>query len=123
MLKKLKIFKLLINLPQDIQSKICIYYLSYGTYISNVIHKEIYEKCMGRPISLWSAQNKKYMLYNYVDCPYNVLCDLRLAIVNNDPSNTHLIKKIHHFLKRYDAIRISRLLLEEKLLLEENLIL
>ena len=79
------------NLPKDIKSKILLYYLSYGTPSANAMHPEINNKCKGN--SLWFAKvdyiynHRIYFLQNSTSCPFAVLCDLRLAIIDNNLLN------------------------------------
>lgn len=77
-----------LNFPQDIKSKILLYYLSYGSPSATIMHPEINNKCKNTTNSLWFANvdytyhNKKYMLHKSIGCPFEVLCDLRLAIID-----------------------------------------
>jgi len=90
-------------LPQDIQTKILIYYFSYGTPCSKLIKKEIQNKCKNNMISLWRAKidyeirpGKKYMLQKYAMVGnWDVLWDLRLAMLEYDPKNQN--SNIKHF--------------------------
>jgi hypothetical protein len=90
-------------LPQDIQSKILTYYFSYGTICSKLIKKEINDKCKNNTISLWRAKidyeirpGKKYMLQKYAMVGnWDVLWDLRLAMLEYDPKNQN--SNIKHF--------------------------
>ena len=87
-------------LPLDIQSKILIYYFSYGTPCSKLIKQEINDKCKNNTVTLWRAKidyemrpGKKYMLQKYAMVgTWNVLWDLRLAILEYDPKNNPSIK-------------------------------
>ena len=87
-------------LPQDIQSKILTYYFSYGTPCSKLIKQEINDKCKNNTVTLWKAKidyeirpGKKYMLQKYAMVGrWDVLWDLRLAILEYDPKNNASIK-------------------------------
>ena len=87
-------------LPQAIQSKILSYYLSYGTPCCKLIKQEINDKCKNNPTSLWRAKmdyeirpGKKYMLQKYAMVgSWDVLWDLRLAMLEYDPTNNPNIK-------------------------------
>jgi hypothetical protein len=83
-----------INLPQDIKSKILTYYLSYGSPSAIAIRPEIINKCRNNSVSIWFANidyctftNKKYMLNKSIGCPFEVLCELRLALIANNILN------------------------------------
>jgi hypothetical protein len=90
-------------LPQDIQLKILTYYFSYGTLCSKLIKQEINDKCKNNTISLWRAKidyeirpGKKYMLQKYAMVGnWDVLWDLRLAMLEYDPKNQN--SNIKHF--------------------------
>ena len=90
-------------LPPDIQLKILTYYFSYGTPCSKLIKKEINDKCKNNTISLWRAKidyeirpGKKYMLQKYAMVGnWDVLWDLRLAMLEYDPKNQN--SNIKHF--------------------------
>jgi hypothetical protein len=81
------------NLPQDIKSKILLYYLSYGSPSANIMREKIKDTTINQTNSLWFANvdytynNKKYMLHKSIGCPFEVLCDLRLAIIDNNILN------------------------------------
>jgi hypothetical protein len=87
-------------LPLDIQSKILTYFFSFGTPCSKLIKKEINNKCKNNMDSLWKAKidyeirpGKKYMLQKYAMVGnWNVLWDLRLAILEYYPKNNPSIK-------------------------------
>ena len=87
-------------LPLDIQSKILTYYFSYGTPCSKLIKQEINDKCKNNTVTLWKAKidyeirpGKKYMLQKYAMVgTWDVLWDLRLAILEYDPKNSASIK-------------------------------
>ena len=81
-------------LPQDIKSKILTYYLSYGTPTTQIIRPEIINKCRNNSITIWFANidyltntNKKYMLTKSIGCPFEVLCELRLALIASNILN------------------------------------
>ena len=82
-------------LPDDIKSKILIQYLSYGTPSAKIIRSEIKSKCRNNTISLWFANvdyytlsNKKYLLNKCIGySPFKVICELRLAIIDNNILN------------------------------------
>ena len=81
------------NLPHDIKSKILLYYLSFGSPSANIIRVKIKDTIINQTTSLWFANvdytynNKKYMLHKSIGCPFEVLCDLRLAIIDNNILN------------------------------------
>jgi hypothetical protein len=87
-------------LPQAIQSKILSYYFSYGTPCCKLIKQEINDKCKNNTTSLWRAKidyeirpGKKYMLQKYAMVgSWDVLWDLRLAMLEYDPTNNPSIK-------------------------------
>lgn len=87
-------------LPQDIQTKILTYYFSFGTPCSKLIKEEINDKCKNNTVTLWKAKidyeirpGKKYMLQKYAMVgTWDVLWDLRLAILEYDPKNNSSIK-------------------------------
>jgi hypothetical protein len=113
-------------LPLDIQSKILIYYFSYGTSCSKLISQEIKNKCKNNTISLWRAKidyeirpGKKYMLQKYAMVGnWDVLWDLRLAMLEYDPKNNPSIK---HFC--IDGAKVLKKNTIMKLLNEEEDIL
>lgn len=80
-------------LPPDILLKILTYYFSYGTPCSKLIKQEINDKCKNNTVTLWKAKidyeirpGKKYMLQKYAMVgTWDVLWDLRLAILEYDP--------------------------------------
>lgn len=93
-----------VNLPQDIKSKILIYYLSYGSPTAIALRPEIINKCRNNSITIWFANvdyvthtNKKYMLNKSIGCPFDVLCELRLALIAsnilNGTADNHLKSK------------------------------
>ena len=117
-------------LPRDIQSKILIYYFSYGTPCSKLISQEINDKCKDNTVTLWRAKldyeirpGKKYMLQKYAieGGKWDVLWDLRLAMLEYDPKNNPSIK---HFCidgaKTLKKNTIMKLLEEEEDILLSN---
>ena len=83
-----------INLPQDIKSKILTYYLSFGTPSAIALRPEIINKCRNNSVTIWFANvdycthaNKKYMLTKSIGCPFEVLCELRVALIDNNIEN------------------------------------
>ena len=111
-------------LPQEIKSKIIVYYFSYGTPCSKIMRPEIINKCRNNSVSLWFAKvdyiscNKKYMLHNSIGCDYETLCDLRLAIIgNNEINELFKIKQVSimSFLNRLKKIQLLKLLNEENI--------
>lgn len=81
-------------LPQVIKSKILLYYWSYGTPSAIVMYQEIKEfKTKCKDNSLWFAKvdyiynHRIYLLQKSTRCPFKVLCDLRLAIIDNNLLN------------------------------------
>jgi hypothetical protein len=116
-------------LPPDIQSKILTYYFSYGTPCSKLIKQEINDKCKNNTVTLWKAKidyeirpGKKYMLQKYAMVgTWDVLWDLRLAILEYDPKNNPSIKYFcidgANLLKK---ITIMKLLEEEVEILLSN---
>ncbi len=83
-----------INLPQDIKSKILYYYLSYGSPSAVSLRPEIIKKCRNNSVTIWFANvdyfihtNKKYMLNKSIGCPFDVLCELRIALLDNHIEN------------------------------------
>lgn len=81
-------------LPDVIKSKILTYYLSYGNPCAKLIRPEIINKCRNNSITLWFANvdyfiqpNQKYMLNKSLGCPFEVLCELRIALIDNNILN------------------------------------
>ena len=113
-------------LPLDIQLKILTYYFSYGTPCSKLIKKEINDKCKNNQTTLWKAKidyeirpGKKYMLQKYSMLgTWDVLWDLRLAILEYNPKNNSSIK---HFC--IDGAKVLKKNTILKLLEEEEEIL
>jgi hypothetical protein len=82
------------NLPQDIKSKILIYYLSFGSPTAAALRPEIINKCRNNSVTIWFANvdyfvltNKKYMLNKSIGCNFEVLCELRIALIDNHIEN------------------------------------
>ena len=81
------------NLPHDIKSKILLYYLSFGSPSANIIRVKIKDTIINQTTSLWFANvdytynNKKYMLHKSIGCPFEVLCELRLALIASNILN------------------------------------
>ena len=113
-------------MPLDIQLKILTYYFSYGTPCSKLIKKEINDKCKNNQTTLWKAKidyeirpGKKYMLQKYAMVgTWDVLWDLRLAILEYNPKNNSSIK---HFC--IDGAKVLKKNTILKLLEEEEEIL
>ena len=85
---------LIASLPQDIKSKILLYYFSYGTPSAVLMRSEIINKCRNNSVTIWFANvdyythaNKKYMLNKSIGCSFEVLCELRIALIDNNIEN------------------------------------
>ena len=85
---------LVATLPQDIKSKILTYYLSFGSPSAVALRPEIINKCRNNSVTIWFANvdyctytNKKYMLNKSIGCPFEVLCELRLALIASNILN------------------------------------
>ena len=85
---------LVATLPQDIKSKILTYYLSFGSPSAVALRPEIINKCRNNSVTIWFANvdyctytNKKYMLNKSIGCPFEVLCELRLALISSNILN------------------------------------
>jgi hypothetical protein len=81
-------------LPDDIKSKILTYYWSFGSPIAKIIHPEIINKCRNNSITIWFANidynishNRKYILSKSIGCPFEVLCELRIALIEHHIEN------------------------------------
>jgi hypothetical protein len=80
-------------LPQDIKSKILSYYLSYGSPTAKIIQPEIINKCKNNSATIWFANvdyihnHRTYMLQKSIGCSFDVICDLRLAIIKHNIEN------------------------------------
>lgn len=84
------------NLPQSIQSKILVYYLSYGTVVSRAIRQEIgYETCVEDELTIWRNRppkeedtcrigGKRILRKSIGFCHIEVLYDMRMAITEHD---------------------------------------
>jgi len=78
-----------LNLPQEIISKILLFYWSYGTPSAIIMRSE--NKCKGN--SLWFANvdyiynHRIYLLQNSIGCSFDAICDLRLAIIDHNLLN------------------------------------
>lgn len=77
-----------LNLPQDIKSKILLYYWSYGTPSANIIRLKIKDTIINQKTSLWFEKvdyiynHRIYLLQKSTRCSFNIICDLRLAIID-----------------------------------------
>jgi len=85
---------LIASLPQDVKFKILLYYFSYGTPSAQIMRSEIIKKCKNNSVTIWFANvdyiihtNKKYMLNKSIGCPFEVLCELRIALIDNNIEN------------------------------------
>jgi hypothetical protein len=85
---------LVASLPQDIKSKILTYYLSFGSPTAAALRPEIINKCRNNSVTIWCANvdyytftNKKYMLNKSIGCTFEVLCELRIALIDNHIEN------------------------------------
>jgi hypothetical protein len=85
---------LVASLPQDIKSKILTYYLSFGSPSAAALRPEIIKKCRNNSVTIWFANvdfcthaNKKYMLSKSIGCSFEVLCELRIALIDNHIEN------------------------------------
>jgi hypothetical protein len=109
-------------LPEDIKSKILIYYLSYGTPTSIIMRSEIIKKCKNNTATIWFANvdythnHRLYLLQKSIGCSFDTICDLRLAIVETNIKNgrtNDLLKKIQnnvinnlYIIKKNDLLRV-----------------
>lgn len=111
-------------LPQELVSKIQTIYFSFGTSCANIIHKEIKDKCRNNTITLWKAKvdyeirpGKKYMLEKCsIECPWDTLWDLRLAILEDEPqTNINISNKNYciRIIKERTKNTLKQLLTEE----------
>lgn len=84
---------LVASLPQDIKSKILLYYLSYGSPSAQIIRPEIIKKCRNNSVTIWFANvdythnHRLYMLQKSIGCSFDIICDLRLAIIETNIEN------------------------------------
>ena len=117
----LNFMNLYLNLPCAIQSKILIYYLSYGTVASHAIKNENGNgKCVNSELTIWRARiepmyglQKKHVLRESIGfTQMDVFFDMRLAITayDNHAANKIYIKKI---LKEMTKNRLLKLIAEE----------
>ena len=105
-------------MPDSIQSKIITYLLSYGTATANIIKPIIDESINALNTTLWFAKIDKsnsYLMNHYIDCPYDVLCDLRLAALEHGTRVPHSRRMVQLFFKRFTNFRLVRLIEEEKI--------
>lgn len=107
---------LYLNLPQSIQSKILLYYLSYGTVASHAIRNEIgYETCVHDELTVWRnraqkeedtcrIRGKRILRKSIGFTQIEVLYDMRMAITEKDQDaigyRIHLTKSIQKWKKR-----------------------
>ena len=121
-------------LPPDIQLKILTYYFSYGTSCSKLIKQEINDKCKNNTVTLWKAKidyeirpGKKYMLQKYALVgSWDVLWDLRLAILEYDPISVSNINKKKFCMDGARVLKkntLIKLIHEEKAIYYKNIIL
>jgi hypothetical protein len=81
---------LVASLPEDIKSKILMYYLSYGSPSVVIIRPEIIKKCLNNSVTIWFANvdytynHRIYMLQKSIGCSFDAICDLRLAIIETN---------------------------------------
>ena len=104
------------NLPQSIQNKILLYYLSYGTVASHAIREEIgYETCVNDELTIWRNRppkeedtcriGGKHILRKSIGfTQIEVLYDMRMAITEHDMQansyRVYLQKSIQKWKKR-----------------------
>jgi hypothetical protein len=114
---------LYLKLPYAIQSKILVYYLSYGTVASHAIQNENGNgKCMNSELTIWRTRidkkygsGKKYLLRESIGfTQMDVLSDMRLAITFNDVESRIYETYIKKTLKEMTKIRLLKLMNEEK---------
>ena len=115
-------FSQLLNLLQFlndlVRSKIMTYYLSYGTPVSHAIRALITQKITDPTTTLWRAiidNNRLYMLNNYFGSNYDTMCELRLCIIEECPSNKYHKRTIDHFYKVFMKNKFNRMIEEEKI--------
>ena len=87
---------LYLGLPQSIQNKILVYYLSYGTVVSHAIRQEIgYETCVEDELTVWRNRGqkeedtcrvggKRILRKSIGFTQIEVLYDMRIAITEKD---------------------------------------
>ena len=111
-------------LPQELVLKIQTIYFSFGTCCANIICKEINDKCRNNTITLWKAKvdyeirsGKKYMLEKCIFvCSWDVLWDLRLAILDGEPQTNNNISNKNYcirIIKERTKNTLKQLLREE----------
>jgi len=114
---------LYLKLPYAIQSKILLYYLSYGTVASHAIRNENGNgKCMNSELTIWRTRidkkygsGKKYLLRESIGfTQLDVLSDMRLAITFNDVESRIYETYIKKTLKEMTKIRLLKLISEER---------
>ena len=122
--------KWLAQMPDSLQSKIMTYFFSYGTAIANVV-KQIAKDSINECITtLWFAKihaGDARIMSHYTDCPFDIMCDLRLAVIEH--YETELMQQlglvqtvkivnsrniVQHFLKIFTDYRLDRLMTEIK---------
>ena len=117
-----KFLKLYLELPSAIQSKIMIYYLSYGTVASHAIRDENGNgKCIDSELTLWRTRiekkygsGKKYLLRESIGfTQMDVLSDMRVAVTFNDNDSRPYKTYIKKTLKEMTKIRLLKLIQEE----------
>ena len=117
-----KFIKLYLKMPYAIQSKIMIYYLSYGTVASHAIRDENGNgKCTNSELTLWRTRiekkygsGKKYLLRESIGfTQMDVLSDMRLAITFNNVNLRIYETYIKKTLKEMTKIRLLNLLKTE----------
>jgi hypothetical protein len=119
---------LYLTLPCAIQSKILIYYLSYGTVASHALRDENgHGKCVDSELTIWQTRieqkyglKKKHVLRESIGfTQMDVLFDMRLAITAYDNHAARIyIKKI---LKEMTKNRLLKLIAEEPVLCKTQL--
>jgi hypothetical protein len=118
-----KFIELYLKLPYAIQSKIMIYYLSYGTVASHAIRDENGNgKCTDSELTIWRTRidkkyesGKKYLLRESIGfTQMDVLSDMRLAITFNNVDLRIYETYIKKTLKEMTKIRLLKLIQEER---------
>ena len=117
-----KFIKLYLKLPHAIQSKILMYYLSYGTVAAHAMRAENGNgKCMDSELTVWRTRidkkygsGKKYLLRESIGfTQMDVLSDMRLAITFNNVDLRIYETYIKKTLKEITKIRLLNLLKTE----------
>ena len=122
-------------LPEDIKSKILSYYLSFGSPSAKIIRQEIINKCRNNSVTIWFANidyniqhNRKYMLNKSIGCPFQVLCELRIAAIEHHIENgtadaflKSRKKNVTNNIKTLTKNDLLRVLEEEEQILLSNL--